>query len=93
MADSVDGKAGCNYYSSQVDLTADTIDFHDGFHYEIYCLGMDGVMEQEQAYFRALSLAAGYAVDEQTLSISNQYGEVILVFDRGLPEDYVPPPW
>ena len=81
-ASSAGGRA-CNSYGGSYVLAGDTISFSGLFSTMMACTD-DGVMEQEQAYFDALSSATRYAISGDTLTITYGDGQT-LVFTASQP--------
>ena len=64
------GSAGCNSYGGDYDARLDgTLSFSDLFHTEMYCVEPQ-LMEQEQDFLDALSVAERYDVVDGVLHIS-----------------------
>jgi heat shock protein HslJ len=81
------GFAGCNHYGGGADGGGYTITPDGGLaipvlaRTAIACLGPRGVMEQEDAYFEALTAAEAYHLEGSTLSLLNAAGNALLDFD------------
>ena len=74
------GNAGCNAYGASYASTIDgSISFTDIISTEMYCVE-PGVMEQEQFFLDALSVAERYELADGELHISG--GGSLLVFTR-----------
>ena len=78
--DQVSGATGCNHYGGGYRARADSLRISDIFATEMWCEGPEGVMEQEQAYLAALSSAASYRIDDNTLEMLDETGARVLVF-------------
>ena len=84
----VHGKAGCNEYFGGEELQATYVASESG-NLEInfvrtllHCSSPEGVMEQEEAYFEALSRVAGFELMENRLELKDGSGEIKLVFTK-----------
>ena len=87
----VSGSAGCNSYHSccpgRYTATDDGSLTISGFAVTlVLCTGIEGLMEQEDAYIEALRNAATYRVIDDRLEIDNAAGETTLVFLKFLGE-------
>jgi heat shock protein HslJ len=81
--ENVGGDTGCNSFGGNYQTGPDrTIQFGELFQTEIFCMGPEGVMEQESVYMNALHQAAFYQMADNRLELQNQAGETILVFER-----------
>jgi heat shock protein HslJ len=77
------GQTGCNSYGGDYQVgPGRSINFGELFQTEIYCMGPEGVMEQESDYMNALRQAAYYQITNNRLELQNQAGEKILIFER-----------
>ena len=76
------GSAGCNRYGGSYTATN-----QGGFAMseiaitEMYCVGPDGVMDQETAYTKALMSAAAYREVDDRLEIDDAAGQTVLIFE------------
>ncbi len=77
---SVEGSGGCNTYGGSYTASEDSLSLRGVYWTEMACLEPKGVMEQEQAYFRALNAAARYRVDGDRLELYDEAGAQILTF-------------
>jgi heat shock protein HslJ len=84
--DQVSGSAGCNHYGGSYRADADSLSISDVFATEMWCMKPEGVMEQETAYFAALSGAAAYQIDGGKLQIFDEVGTQTLVLVASDPE-------
>jgi len=74
------GNAGCNSYGGAYESSLDgTLSFSDLFHTEMYCVE-PGLMDQEQDFLDALSVAERYEIVDGALHISG--GGTLLVLAR-----------
>ena len=81
------GESGCNNYFGGDPTMKYTIsdkgDLKIKFvHLARHCPSPEGVMEQEEAYFEALSRVAGYNLTEDRLELKDGAGNIILVFTK-----------
>jgi heat shock protein HslJ len=77
------GFGGCNAYGGTYQVEADKISFHEIIRTEKACAD-NQVTEQEQQYFQALQSAAGYELDGNTLHITYDDGNGVLVFEAAV---------
>lgn len=80
------GSAGCNHYSSRVEVTDGTIEFGMGIITEVLCLSPEGVMEQETRYREILNLVSMFTLSDGQLEMRNERGDAKLLFQEGLPD-------
>jgi len=79
-SDQVNGHAGCNIYSGDVILGADTLTFGPIARTEMACADQ-AAMTQENAFFAALIEVRGYHIDEAgMLEMTDSDGVVLLTF-------------
>ena len=77
------GFAGCNAYGGGYEATQEgTLSIPEMAITAMACPSPEGVMDQEQAYVRALGSAATYLITNGHLEIENAAGETVLVFSR-----------
>ena len=93
----IGGSSGCNSYGGAYTLDGSTIRFAEMMMTLMACLE-DGVMEQEQAYFEALSNVAKFRLDNDRLELLDASGAALLVYARlepfaGDPEALVGSEW
>ena len=85
------GFTGCNTYS------IDEVEVNDGslvfkHHYaaktDLLCITMEGfeLTEQENEYITTLVSATTYSISDGQLELKNEYGDVILIFQKYQPE-------
>jgi heat shock protein HslJ len=82
------GFAGCNAYGGGGGYTFSpdgSLEIPAPARTEMACLGPEGVMDQEDAFFEALTSAASYSLAGDQLEIQNEAGETVLVFSRREP--------
>jgi heat shock protein HslJ len=80
VSDQVTGSAGCNNYFGSFATDGDQISIGPVANTEMYCSQPEGLMEQEQAYLRALASANSLEIEGQALTIRNAAGERMLEF-------------
>jgi heat shock protein HslJ len=81
------GEAGCNMYFNGGETMKYEISANGDLKiYFVYlarqCPSPQGVMEQEETYFKALYSATEYKLTEDRLELKDESGEVILVFTK-----------
>ena len=76
----IEGSAGCNTYGGNYTASQDSLTLSDLFWTEIDCMEPAGVMEQEQAYLKALNAAVRYRVAGERLEAYDEAGMQILAF-------------
>ena len=81
------GESGCNKYFGGDPTMNYTISADGGLKINFVrtarlCPSPQGVMEQEEAYFEALSSVAGYNLTEDRLELKAENGDVVLVFTK-----------
>ncbi|MFN2138146.1 MAG: META domain-containing protein [Candidatus Promineifilaceae bacterium] len=74
----VSGNGGCNDYSGTVALSGNEIDISEIVRAEQQCTNPPGVMDQEQRFVSALSVAESYSVAEDRLQIVYNNGNSVL---------------
>jgi heat shock protein HslJ len=76
------GQTGCNSFGGAYEAGPDgSIRFVELFQTEIFCMGPQGVMDQEADYLSALHQAAFYKYSDDRLEIQNMAAEITLVFE------------
>jgi len=79
----VEGNGGCNRYHGEYSTEDPNIlNIQEPGHTEEGCVEPEGVLEQERAYFRALSNAATYEIINDNLVIYGQDNQKLLVFKK-----------
>lgn len=79
------GSAGCNEYTGSYEITEDTLTFGDDIALTMmFCEGPQA--DVEQAYLALLPEVAGWAVDDYTLSLSDDEDTEILRYDEAIVE-------
>lgn len=73
------GNGSCNGFGGEYVQDGDSLTFGPIVSTLMACLE-PGIMEQESAYFTALTATASFRVDEQTLSLFDADGSVLAVF-------------
>ena len=79
------GNAGCNSYSGIYMVTGSAISIGPLGNTEMYCMGPDGVMDQESAYLTAVQAAASYRIGPGDLTLMDKDGQRMAVFERYIP--------
>jgi peptidyl-Lys metalloendopeptidase len=87
---SIEGSGGCNTYGGSYTASGDGLSLSGVYWTEMACMEPEGTMAQEQAYFQALSAAAGYRVDGDRLELYDEAGTQILAFVASTSEAGVP---
>jgi len=77
---SLKGSAGCNTYWGSYTASEDSLRLSDVYWTEIGCTEPEGVLDQEQAYLKALNAAARFRVDGDRLEVYDEAGTQILTF-------------
>jgi heat shock protein HslJ len=81
------GEAGCNMYFNGDETMKYEISANGDLKvYFVYlarqCPSPEGVMEQEETYFKALNSVTGCKLTEDRLELKDESGEIILVFTK-----------
>ena len=81
------GEAGCNMYFNGDETMKYQISAHGDLkiafvHLARQCPSPEGIMEQEDTYFKALYSVAGYNLTEDRLELKDESGKIILVFTK-----------
>ena len=71
------GFGGCNNYSGRYALEDNKIEFGPAMATRKFC---EKSMKQETAYFKALSEAATFKIEANTLTISDQLNQVLAIY-------------
>ena len=79
------GNSGCNSYFASYQVNGKAIQIGGVGGTEMYCNDPDGLMDQEAAYLKTLSLAASYQISGGLLQIVDASGKQILVFSGKQP--------
>lgn len=77
----IGGQGFCNSYHTQIVVTGETIKLDTIASTRKMCVE-DGVMQQEQAYFAALTLSTHVVRNGSQLQFLDVYNTVLLVFDK-----------
>lgn len=78
----VTGNSGCNTYSAQYQTQGDQINIGTAEVTEMACLEPEGVMDQEQQYLAALSMADVYKVQGIRMEMRNSEGSLMVNLQR-----------
>jgi len=76
----VTGSAGCNTYFGSYNVNKSKLTIGAVAATEMYCLGPEGVMDQEQEYLKILGAAESHQIQDGKLQISS--GNQLLIFKR-----------
>jgi heat shock protein HslJ len=74
------GNSGCNNYFASYQVNGDALQISNAGGTEMYCNEPEGVMDQEAAYLKTLSLAASYQISGGQLQIADASGKLILTY-------------
>jgi heat shock protein HslJ len=78
-----EGNGGCNRYSGEYFTEdPDILNIQGPGANEEYCIEPEGVIEQEEAYFEALSNAATYEISDDNLVIYGSDNQKLMVFEK-----------
>lgn len=77
----IGGQGFCNSYHGPLTIDGNTIKFDNIASTRRMCVE-DGVMQQEQAYFAALTLSTHVVRNGSQLQFLDVYNTVLLVFDK-----------
>lgn len=81
------GYTECNRYTLNIiGITRTTIAFEDAAAVTDALCSEEGFMEQEEEYLQTLPQAVSYTLFDGQLAFKNEAGEVILIFQEGMPE-------
>lgn len=75
----VSGSAGCNRYFAAYSASGDSIKIGPAGSTRKICAWPKGIMEQEDAFLRAIESAAGFRVYGERAALLDSAGEVVLV--------------
>lgn len=78
--DSMGGSGGCNSYGASYETSGASMTIEMPVSTLMYC-PEPGVMDQEQRYLALLSDVASYSVDDETLTMMDESGAMILRFE------------
>lgn len=81
---SVGGNASCNSFGGDFSQEGDQLRFGPLFSTMMACLE-PGIMEQEVAYMQALEAAVGFRIESGQLTLFDEEGQALLVFDSYRP--------
>jgi heat shock protein HslJ len=73
------GSSGCNRYNGSYSVEGDSISLGPLMSTLMAC--DEDLMDQEQAFMRALESASTYSIEGETLELTSEDGEVLAVFD------------
>jgi heat shock protein HslJ len=82
QATQVSGMAGCNNYNGSYQSSGNSLEFGEIARTRQFCSTPLGIMEQENAYLQALQSVAEFDISGNTLEMSDDRGDVLLVFTR-----------
>jgi heat shock protein HslJ len=81
------GNAGCNHYTARYTVDGDSLQIHELAWTEMYCTDPPGVMRQETEYLTALERTTAFYFTANQLSLTEDNGEVLLVYEAGEPPE------
>ncbi len=76
------GSAGCNHYSGRYEASGSSISIGGVAVTEMNCAAPEGVMEQEQAYLKALATAKSVRFEGDRLELRTEDGALAASFTR-----------
>lgn len=76
------GSAGCNHYSGRYQASGSSISIGGIAVTEMHCAEPEGVMEQEQAYLKALATARSVRFEGDRLELRTEDGALAASFSR-----------
>ncbi len=76
----VSGSAGCNDYVSLFEVDGDTLSVSLPAMTRRECAELDGLMLQETSYLGNLTTVAAFQLQDNTLQLVNEAGDVVLVY-------------
>jgi heat shock protein HslJ len=88
----VSGSAGCNNYTASYEINGDQMTIGPAAATRKFC-GQTGVMEQEDAYLRALGLVASYRIEGDSLTLYDSGGATYLTYTASKPVDISSNEW
>ena len=74
------GFAGCNNYFASYETDGNSLSFWPVGATEMFCDEPEGTMYQEIVYLNLLDTAAGYLIEEDSLTLQDSSGKTILTF-------------
>ena len=77
------GNAGCNNYTTSYQIDGDNITIGSAATTRMLCPEPEGIMEQEQEYFRALATVYTFNISDNQLRLQNGFGDVVLQYTAG----------
>jgi heat shock protein HslJ len=89
----INGNAGCNSYFGGYEVEGTNISVSPLASTEMFCGSPPGAMDQETAYLSALGSAATYQIIEDQLTIANEAGDPVLIFDVAEPKSLIGNLW
>ena len=82
----INGNAGCNSYFGGYEVEGTNISVGPLASTEMFCGSPPGAMDQETAFLAALGSAATYQIVEDQLTIANEAGDPVLIFEVAEPK-------
>jgi heat shock protein HslJ len=76
----LEGSGGCNTYGGSYKASGGGLTLSDLYWTEMACMEPEGIMEQEQDYFRALDAAVRFQQDGDRLALYDASGTEVLAF-------------
>ena len=74
----ISGNGGCNDYTASFTISGNTIEINNLERSEAQCTDPPGIMDQEQRFVSALTVADSFSVDGERLQIVYNSGDAIL---------------
>lgn len=74
------GHASCNFYGASMSITGNRLDLGAIAVSERLCLNVDGAMEQEARYLKALQSVRTFQVQDDRLTLFDTSGNPVLTF-------------
>jgi heat shock protein HslJ len=90
---SLSGNSGCNNYFASYQVNGNALQISGAGGTEMFCSEPAGVMDQEAAYLKTLSLAASYRISGGQLQIADASGTPILVYSGMQPSSLTSVVW
>ena len=82
QADTVTGVAGCNNYNASYQVNGNKLTFGPAATTRKMCGSPPGIMQQENAFLKALDSTASYRLKSSSLEMIDGRGNTLLVFKK-----------